>query len=313
MHPLIPGATAVLEFIVLASMSLVAFAGIGAEPPVRARPPQVTGAYFGQTLPGETPVPFAPAILSVVSPWVEATAFSPDGAEFFMAVGDASYSSARLLHSRRVNGEWTPFADAPFLSDFTFSHEPVFARDGRSLTFTGRRATGSQDLWTVPYANQAWGTPVALAAPINGDRKEWRGSYQTDGTLYFGSTRSGMQQVYKAYLDATRTLVVELVGPPISTGSYEGDPCIASDGHFLVFYSARGGAATGSDLFVSFRDGQGRWGAPIKLGAAFNTPADEYGAHLSADGKYLFFTRHRAQGNGIYWVATSAIERLAPT
>ena len=38
--------------------------------------------------------------------------------------------------------------------------------------------------------------------------------------------------------------------------------------------------------------------------------ADEYGAHLSSDGKFLFFTRHTARGNGIYWVASSAIEKL---
>jgi Tol biopolymer transport system component len=90
--------------------------------------------------------------------------------------------------------------------------------------------------------------------------------------------------------------------------SYEGDPCIAPDGHFLVFCSGRNGGST--DLFVSFSDGKGSWGTPIDLGAAFNTGNDEYGAYLSHDGKYLFFTRHTSQGDGIYWVAISAIEKL---
>jgi hypothetical protein len=63
---------------------------------------------------------------------------------------------------------------------------------------------------------------------------------------------------------------------------------------------------------VSFPDGRGDWGTPINLGPAFNTPDDEYGAHLSSDGKYLFFTRHTSQGNGIFWVAVSAIEQLKP-
>lgn len=272
--------------------------------------PQVRRAYFGQTLPGEIPVPFAPEKLNALSPWVAHTDFSPDGTQFFASVGAADYSSAKLYHSKLLNDEWTPFVEPPFLSAFTYSNEPVFSADGATLTFTGRRATGSLDLWTVSYTNQRWGTPVALPSPINSDAKEFRGSYMSNGTFYFGSQRSGMMQVYKGYEDATQTLVVELVGAPISTNSYDGDPCIAPDGRFLIFYSARDWKS--ADLYVSFSDGKGGWGTAIKLGDEFNTSSDEYGAHLSSDGKYLFFTRHTAQGNSIYWVATSAIDKLKP-
>lgn len=270
------------------------------------------GSYFGQNLPGETPVLFAPEVLGSISPWVAATEFSPDGTLFFMGVGDATYSSAKLYYSRRVHDAWTPFAPAPFASDFTMSHEAVFSADGRSLTFTGTKANGSVDLWTVSYLNQTWGTPVALPATINTEAKEFRGSSMTDGTLYFGSERqpAGMMQVYKAHKDANQALVVELVGPPVSTNNYDGDPCVAPDGRFLVFYSAIDRKS--SDLYVSFNDGKGSWGKPIKLGPEFNTPDDEFGAHLSHDGKELFFTRHSKQGDKIYWVATSAIDKLKP-
>jgi Tol biopolymer transport system component len=139
---------------------------------------------------------------------------------------------------------------------------------------------------------------------------EFRGSLMSDGTLYFTSGRSGVNQVYRARKDAAHGLVVELVAAPISTNSHEGDPCIAPDGRFLIFNSARDWKS--SDLYVSFRDAGGGWGTPIKLGPEFNSPADEYGAHLSSDGKYLFFTRHTGQGNSIYWVAVSAIEKLEP-
>ena len=266
------------------------------------------GAYFGQTMPGETPVLFAPEILNALSPWVAHTDFSPDGTQFFASVGAANYSSAKLYHSKLVNEAWTPFVEAPLLSDFTFSNEPVFSADGTTLTFTGKKAIGSLDLWTVSYTNQRWGTPVALPSPINSDAKEGRGSTLPDGTMYFSSARSGMFQVYKGYKDATQTLVVELVGAPISTNSYEGDPCIAPDGRFLIFYSARDWKS--ADLYVSFSDGKGGWGTALKLGDEFNTPGDEYGAHLSSDEKYLFFTRHTSQGNSIYWVASSAIDKL---
>ena len=269
---------------------------------------RVKGTYFGQVLPGDTPVPFAPEVLTSISPWVAGTAFSPDGTQLFVSVGTADYTGARLYSSTRVNGEWTPVVPAPFASDFVYSNEPVFSADGKTLTFTGRKATGPQDLWTVGHTKHGWGTPVALPAPISSDAKEFRGSYMADGTMYFTSARSGMYQVYRAYKDATKTLRVELVGAPISTNSYDGDPCIAPDGRFLIFNSARDWKS--ADLYVSFRDSQGGWGAAIKLGPDFNTSDDEYGAHLSSDGKYLFFTRHTSHGDGIYWVAVSAIERL---
>ena len=108
---------------------------------------------------------------------------------------------------------------------------------------------------------------------------------------------------------------VELVPAPVlSVGTYEGDPCVAPDGRFLVFYSGRAGGFGGVDLHVSFPDGKGEWTNPVNLGADFNTDSDEYGATLSPDGKYLFFVRHNVQKGEIYWVSTSAIEklRLAP-
>jgi Tol biopolymer transport system component len=266
------------------------------------------GIYFGQALPGDMPVPFAPEILQSISRWVAGTAFSPDGTQLVVAVGAADYSGAGLYSTTRVNDEWTPVAAAPFASDFIYSNEPVFSSDGKTLTFTGRKSTGTQDLWTVGYADRRWGTPVALPSPINSAAKEFRGSYMADGTLYFTSARSGMYQVYRGYKDAAQRLLVELVGPPISTNSYDGDPCIAPDGRFLIFNTVRDRKS--ADLYVSFRDARGGWGTPINLGPQFNTANDEYGAHLSPDGKYLFFTRHTAQGNGIYWVAVSAIEKL---
>jgi len=299
-----------------AFLFLMGFASLWAIDEKPAKPVAIAGiargAYFGQPLPGETPVPFAPEVLNSISPWVEATDFSPDGSQFLLAVGDASYSSAKLYHSKCVDGDWTPFVAAPFAADFTFSHEPHFSTNGTHLTFTGKKASGQQDIWILRYVGDSWGVPAALPAPLNSDGKEWRGSTTADGVVYFGSERErpGVNQLYKGYRDANQQLVVEKLPPPMNTNSYEGDPCVAPDGRFLVFYSARDGQS--ADLYVSFRDGQGGWKSPVILGPDFNSASDEYGAHLSADGRYLFFTRHSAQGNRIYWVAVTAIDKLDP-
>lgn len=313
MHPVISGRISVSLFTLFSSINCVVGGEETAATTAVAKPQP---AYFGQTLPGETPALFAPEKLNALSPWVEATTFSPDGTQFFVSVGAADYSSGKLYHSKLAEDGWTPIVEAPFLSDFTYSNEPVFSADGATLTFTGKKGTETTDLWTVSYSNQGWGTPVMLSSPINSGAREWRGSYMQDGTFYFGSDRSdqknGLNQVYKATKDSG--LMVELVGAPISTKSYECDPCIAPDGRFLIFGSGRDWKS--SDLYVSFRGAQEGWGTPIKLGPQFNTSAEEYGAHLSCDGKYLFFTRHTregtSKGNQIYWVAVSAIDKLKP-
>ncbi len=270
--------------------------------------------YFGQALPGTTPVPFAPKELTALSAIVAATEFSPDGNQCFAATARTPTAYQKIYRARFENGVWTSFQDVPFLADFAMSHEPVFSPDGRTLTFTGMKAGGSADLWTVSFANGTWGTPVALPSPVNSDTHEWRGSYTQDGTLYFGSFRSkpavGLMQIYKAQRDASQNWAVEALPAPINQGSQEGDPCVAPDGRFLVFYSGRDGVS--SDLYVTFRNAQGGWGDPIKLGPEFNTPAGEFGAHLSTDGKLLFFTRRSPEVCQVYWVATSAIDAYRP-
>lgn len=276
--------------------------------PVPAKPV----AYLGQPLPGETPVLFAPSLITSFSPFAAAPTFSIDGTRVLVGVGSADYSTAKIYEARWENGTWSAFKEPSFLSGFTFSHEPVFSADGSSLTFTGT-AGGSQSLWTVPLTAQGWGTPTPLPDPINDPNAgEWRGSTAKNGNFYFGSDRVkpayGLMQIFKATRDANQKLVVEALPAPVNMKAWDGDPCIAPDERFLVFYSCRGGAS--SDLYVSFKDAQGAWGEPILLGPEFNTAGDEYGAYLSQDGKYLFFTRHTAKGDQIFWVSVTAIDKL---
>jgi len=272
------------------------------------------GLYLGQPLPGETPVPFAPEILKAVSPWVSGIAFSKDGTECFLHVGDATYSGANMYYSKCVNGAWTPLVEPSFLAGFSFSCEPVFSKDDNTLLFTAKKAGGSTDFWTVTRTTTGWGNLLAMPAPLNTDTNEFRGSFASDGAFYFGSERvsSGINQVFKATKNAGGAWETEKLGAPVNALSYDGDPCIAPDGRFLVYYAGRANGYGRVDLYVTFRDGKGGWGSPINLGPTFNGPDDEFGACLSQDGKYLFFNRHTAQGDQLFWVAVSAIDKLKP-
>jgi hypothetical protein len=257
---------------------------------------------------------FAPEILKAVSPWASGVTFSKDGTECFLHVGDANYASAHMYYSKCVNGSWTPLVEPSFLEGFTSSSESVLSKDGNTLIFTAAKGRGATDFWTVTRTETGWSTPIPMPAPINSDMNEFRGSFASDGTFYFGSERAsaGINQVFKAKQNAAGAWEVEKLGAPVNALSYDGDPCIAPDGRFLVFYAGRANGYGRVDLYVTFSDGKGGWGTPINLGPTFNGPDDEFGAYLSQDGKYMFFNRHTAEGDKLFWVAVSAIDKLKP-
>lgn len=67
-----------------------------------------------------------------------------------------------------------------------------------------------------------------------------------------------------------------------------------------------------NDLFVYFKQDDGTWSAPIRLGHQINTNHSETVARISPDGKYLFFGRYNEPGrvSNIYWVSTDVIYDL---
>ncbi|MEO5959329.1 MAG: DUF3471 domain-containing protein [Opitutaceae bacterium] len=95
-------------------------------------------------------------------------------------------------------------------------------------------------------------------------------------------------------------------------GSDHGDPGVSPDGRVLVFYSAsnRPRPTGNSDLFICFDNGKGGWTNPVNMGEGFNTPAAEYGATFSHDGRVLFFVRFDGKKGEAHWVSTTALERF---
>jgi Tol biopolymer transport system component len=87
------------------------------------------------------------------------------------------------------------------------------------------------------------------------------------------------------------------LGPVVNSASGDDLPAISKDGLSLYFQSNRPGGFGLLDLYVAQRDTkEAPWNAPVNLGAAINTAAQEFGPALSRDGHYLFFYSPRATG-----------------
>ena len=100
----------------------------------------------------------------------------------------------------------------------------------------------------------------------------------------------------------------------VNTAWDESHPAIAADGSYLVFSSKRpGGFSQGRDeLWVSFKDSNGGWGAAANLGPEINDGHNVSSSTISPDGRYLFFVRIEGDIGVSYWVSAAVIERLRP-
>jgi hypothetical protein len=133
-----------------------------------------------------------------------------------------------------------------------------------------------------------------------------------DNSIYFWGWKKAKLGGFcvAPFVDNTWSQVIEI---PVNVGgNLRGHhPGIAPDKSFLVFYSVKPGAQRGTEtnLYLTLRGADGTWTKPQKMGPKINTRYFEFGARISPDKKYMFFTRSTGWNLGpgrdkgdIYWV-----------
>ena len=76
--------------------------------------PVLKGPYLGQKLPGNTPEPFAPGVVSTTAHEF-ACSFTPNGNEFYFSRRDSALGVPVIMVSKLRNGAWTKPEIAPFV------------------------------------------------------------------------------------------------------------------------------------------------------------------------------------------------------
>jgi hypothetical protein len=90
--------------------------------------------------------------------------------------------------------------------------------------------------------------------------------------------------------------------------AFEPSISISSDGYTIFFSSERPGGLGGLDIYKSEKDVNGKWSAPVNLGANINTEYDEDSPFISADGKTLYFSSKGFNNMGGYDVYKSTFD-----
>lgn len=193
---------------------------------------------------------------------------------------------------------------------------PFISRDDKTFYMASNRpgGLGGIDIWVShrASADEPWGAPVNVGAPVNSAANDFCPTIARDGHLfYFVSNRAngcGGDDIYVTRLRSDGWDPVTNLGCDVNSAGNEASPFPlpeSADGPVLYFSSTKAGSA---DLYVSeSHGGVFSLAAPI---AELNTPAQDGQPNVRRDGLEIFFFSNRpgAAGNDIYAATRSSTQ-----
>lgn len=135
---------------------------------------------------------------------------------------------------------------------------------------------------------------MRLTSSLNGTYVMDEGTRDGLGTLRFSTIIDGQRTAPQPF-DET-----------INTGRWNAHPFIAPDESYILWDGERETGFGGNDIYISVKQEDGSWGEAINLGGAVNTSAEESGAYITPDGKYLFFNSNQ----DVHWIDAKIISTL---
>lgn len=282
--------------------------------------------YLGQKPPGLIAEVFAPGLFDDDES-VGCSGFLNDGTVFVsssMQVGtDWRFKPTSVMEM--TDGVWTEPKVAPFSSYLPYNF--TVGPGGRTIYFTSLKSPDRSNsmlleqanIWAVTLMENGWSDPVMLGPSINTEQHyENYPTVARDGTIYYMSRREdsvGKTDIYRSRNLDGKYGEAENLGPPVNSTESDQDPFIAPDGSYLIVcLTGRPDSFGRYDLYVSFPGTDGLWSEPINLGEGVNSAGSEFRPYVTADGKYLFFTRPDPENNNlgrIFWVSSDVIRARA--
>ena len=209
-------------------------------------------------------------------------------------------------------------------------YSPTLTIDDNTLYFVGLNrldGTSTEDIYMArrDTATGAWKRARRIPELSHPYRNEAPTSISADGRLMLLFVEGRMcfsQRAYGAWSEP------QLFPPSFRLGNWQADAMITADGSAILFaanYPAEGEEKPSLNIFVSVRDKQGRWQAPVSIGPVINTPGMERSPVLYKDMRTLYFSSDREGTLGeldvwvsrrlsdTCWTCWSEPENLGPT
>jgi len=178
---------------------------------------------------------------------------------------------------------------------------PSITIDGKKMVFT-RRPKGKEDFYESELIDGKWSKAKQLEGNIS--TSEYDGGAQNisqDGQWITFAGCSfpegfGSCDIYISRLTKQGWSKPENLGSNINSEYWETSPSLSPDKRSLYFSSSVPGGFGGSDIWVSHRGTNGRWGPAQNLGPEINTSGNEGSPFIHSDNQTLYFNSNGQQG-----------------
>lgn len=229
-----------------------------------------------------------------------------DQAKIFMA----SPANVDIVHvSNKVNSEYPDYA-------------PTVTADESLLVFTSRRQDGNlnpklaadleyyEDIYVAYRKNGEWQEAKNIGPPLNDRYHNASVNLSPDGKEMFIYHDEYGGDIFVSYQKPDGTWTAPEPLQEINTPFAENSASITANNQKLFFTSNRPPGMGGTDIYQATCTRQGKWGNIKNLGPVVNTPYDEDGAFIAANGQHLYFSSNGHIGMGDLDIFRSSYDSL---
>ena len=184
----------------------------------------------------------------------------------------------------------------------TSEYYPSITIDDSLFVFTKRDGYREDFMECTILPGKKYSKARKIRGDINEEPKKGAINISQDGEwLIFAAIYDkgvGDFDLYISYYTPTGWSEPENLGLNVNSEFWDSGPSLSPDKRALYFSSTRPGGYGGSDLYVSYRKPNGKWGPATNMGPSINTAGDERAPFIHADNATLYFTSDGLPGYG---------------
>lgn len=180
---------------------------------------------------------------------------------------------------------------------------PSFTIDDSILVYTRREAGIEEDFIKSSLGSDGYTNGAMIQGSINEEPSKGAVNISQDGEWLvfagnFPQKGFGDFDIYMSYNTPQGWSAPINMGADVNSEFWDSGPSISPDKNTLYFSSNRPGGFGGSDIYVCFRQPNGKWSEAINMGAGINTAGDDQAPFIHADNQTLYFTSNGLPGYG---------------
>lgn len=279
----------------------------------------LSGAYLGQTPPGNTIKRFAPSSHFVADAswwWHGAPVFSPDGNTMLFVKYMGDHTGTEVWFTEVSEGKWT--IPQKFAGITGKANNPRFIGKD-TLVYMGFTTNGTSvapaGLHRIYKTGNSWSSPEKINLPIPaGYSISWGYEIGKNKDVYIGLMKNGNNNDSEIFVMkyVNGQYQAGQIIPELNSAATDFPEYIDPNEAFIIISSKRTGSLGLHDMYISHKNNDGTWTTPKTLGPTINNTHEDVSGHISPDGKYFFFNTGRSGdiSYNTYWIDANVVKSI---